>query len=139
LYGVVWWIFKKSAVTFAPQPAGLPNARMLCIVHLGKIAVPGTKSQIADRKIVDKLYGKSYENFQSSGFPHNWTTTRGSDGIVELPAIQILVSDFAIGTGTWYWYSMRAPYPYINILVYTDFISGYLSDIWRKNIGYFQP
>jgi hypothetical protein len=21
----------------------------------------------------------------------------------------------------------------------TDFISGYLADIWRKNIGYFQP
>ena len=27
---------------------------------------PGTKSQIADRKIADRLYGKSYENFQSA-------------------------------------------------------------------------
>jgi hypothetical protein len=35
---------------------------------------PGTESQIADRKIADRLYGKSYENFQSSaaGFPHNF-------------------------------------------------------------------
>ena len=34
---------------------------------------PGTKSQIADRKIADRLYGKSYENFQSAGFPHNFS------------------------------------------------------------------
>jgi hypothetical protein len=45
----------------------------LCTVHLRKTAVPGTKSQIADRKIADKLYGKSYENFQSPGFPHNFS------------------------------------------------------------------
>jgi hypothetical protein len=33
---------------------------------------PGTKSQIADRKIADRLYGNSYENFQSAGLPHNF-------------------------------------------------------------------
>jgi hypothetical protein len=47
--------------------------------------------------------------------------------------------DFATGTNTWNWYSICAPDPYIRILVDTDFISGNLSDIWSKNIGYFQP
>jgi hypothetical protein len=42
-------------------------------VFLSKIAFPGRKSQIADRKIADKLYCKSYENFQSPGFPHNFS------------------------------------------------------------------
>jgi hypothetical protein len=42
--------------------------------------------------------------------------------------------DFGTGTGTWYWYSICAPNPYIRILVDTDFITGDLSDIWRKNI-----
>jgi hypothetical protein len=87
---------KKIAVTPAPQPAALlatlsmmfiktcltqfetlPVGNRwkleLCIVFLSKIAVPGRKSQIADRKIADKLYCKSYENFQSPGFPHNFS------------------------------------------------------------------
>jgi hypothetical protein len=57
---------------------------------------------------------------------------------IRRPDIRIF-RDFATGTGTWYWYSICAPDPYIRILVYTDFILGYLSDIWRKNIGYLQP
>jgi hypothetical protein len=95
LYGAVWGIFRKSAVTLAPHGATLKNASILfiesvlaqsehssvgnrwklelCTVHLSKIAVPGSKSQIADRKIADKLYGKSYENFQPPGFPHNFS------------------------------------------------------------------
>jgi hypothetical protein len=52
---------------------GDPGNQKLCTVSLSKIAVPGTKSQIADRKIADKLYGKSYENFQSPGFRHNFS------------------------------------------------------------------
>jgi hypothetical protein len=47
--------------------------------------------------------------------------------------------DFATGTFTWYWYSICAPDPYMRILGYSEFISRYLSDIWIKNIGYFQP
>jgi hypothetical protein len=95
LYGAVWGIFRKSAVTPARQPSPLANASMLlistcltqfedlpvgdrgnqklCTVSLRKIAVPRRKSQIADRKIADKLYCKSYENFQSPGFPHNFS------------------------------------------------------------------
>jgi hypothetical protein len=42
-------------------------------VFLSKIAFSGRKSQIADRKIADRLYGKSYENFQSAGFHHNFS------------------------------------------------------------------
>ena len=42
-------------------------------VSLSKIAFSGRKSHIADRKIADKLYGKSDENFQSPGFPHNFS------------------------------------------------------------------
>ena len=57
---------------------------------------------------------------------------------IRRPDIRIF-PDFATGTGTWYWYSMRAPDSYIRILEYTDFISGYFSDIWRKSIGYSQP
>jgi hypothetical protein len=57
---------------------------------------------------------------------------------IRRPDIRIF-RDFATGTGTWYWYSICDPDPYIRILVDTAFISGYLSDIWRKNIGYFQP
>jgi hypothetical protein len=57
---------------------------------------------------------------------------------IRRPDIRIL-RDFATGTGTWYWCSFCDPYPYTRILVDTNFISGYLSDIWRKNIGYFQP
>ena len=34
---------------------------------------------IADRKIADKLYGKSYENFQSPGFPHNFSKNYPQD------------------------------------------------------------
>jgi hypothetical protein len=86
---------KKSAETPARQPAPLANASMLfistclaqfedlpvgdrgnqklCTVSLSKIAVPGRKSRIADSKIADKLYCKSYENFQSPGFPHNFS------------------------------------------------------------------
>jgi hypothetical protein len=63
---------------------------------------------------------------------------------IRRPDIRIF-RDFATGAGTWYWYSCD-PDPYgcirytgIRILVDTDFISGYLSDIWGKNIGYFQP
>jgi hypothetical protein len=37
-------------------------------------------------------------------------------------------------SGIWYWYSICAPDPYIRILVDTEFITGYLLDIWRKNI-----
>jgi hypothetical protein len=62
----------------------------------------------------------------------------GANEWIRRPDIRIF-PDFATGTGTSYWYSIRAPDPYMRILVYTDFISGYLSDIWRKNIGYFQP
>jgi hypothetical protein len=47
--------------------------------------------------------------------------------------------DFATGAGTWYCVVQllrpRSLYQDIG----TDFISGYLSDIWGKNIGYFQP
>jgi hypothetical protein len=90
----IWWIFRKSAVTFVQfratlatlsmlfltmcliyfetLPVGDSGNQKLCTIHLSKIAVPGTKSQIADRKIADKLYGKSYENFQSPGFPYNF-------------------------------------------------------------------
>ena len=48
---------------------------------------------------------------------------------------QILLQVQVPGT----WYSIRAPDPYMRVLAYTDFISGYLSDIGHKNIGYFQP
>jgi hypothetical protein len=58
---------------------------------------------------------------------------------IRIPDIRIF-RDFATsGTGPWYWYSICDPDPYIRILVDTDFISGYLADIWRKNIGYSQP
>jgi hypothetical protein len=60
-YGALWWIFRKSAVASK------------FTVSLSKFAFPGRKSQIADRKIADKLYCKSYENFQSPGFPHNFS------------------------------------------------------------------
>ena len=46
--------------------------------------------------------------------------------------------DFVTGIGAWYWYSTCAPVPYIKIFADNGFISGYLSDIWRKNIGYFR-
>jgi hypothetical protein len=59
-------------IYFETLPVGDRGNQKLCIVHLSKIAVPGTKSQIADRKIAVKLYGESYENFQSPGFPHNF-------------------------------------------------------------------
>jgi hypothetical protein len=77
--------FQKLALTPAPQPAALKNASImfiesvltqsehssvgnrwkleLCTVVLTKIPFPGRKSQIADCKIADKLYCKSYENF----------------------------------------------------------------------------
>jgi hypothetical protein len=77
---------KKLAVTPAPQPAAPATLSMLfltmrliyfetlpvgnrwklelCTIFLSKIAVPDRKSQIADRKIADKLYYKPYENFQ---------------------------------------------------------------------------
>jgi hypothetical protein len=52
---------------------GKSENQKLCTVHLSKIDVSGRKSQIADRKIADKLYGKPYENFQSLGFPQNFS------------------------------------------------------------------
>jgi hypothetical protein len=58
---------------FETLPVGDRGNQTLCTIHLSKIGVPGTKSQIADRKIADKLNGKSYENFQSPGFPHNFS------------------------------------------------------------------
>jgi hypothetical protein len=56
---------------------GDPGNEKLCTVSLSKIAVPGRKPQIADRKIADKLYCKSYENFQSPGLPHSPSRLRG--------------------------------------------------------------
>ena len=58
---------------------------------------------------------------------------------IRRPDIRIFRDFATAGTGTWYWYSICDPDPYIRILVDTDFISEYLSDIWRKNIGYSQP
>jgi hypothetical protein len=46
----------------------------------------------------------------------------------------ILLQVQALGTGT-----VSAPQILIGIFVDNDFISRYLADIWRKNIGYFQP
>ena len=58
---------------------------------------------------------------------------------IRRPDIRIFRDFAAAGTGTWYWYGICDPDPYLRILVDTDFISGYLSDIRRKNIGYSQP
>jgi hypothetical protein len=67
-------LFISTCLTqFEDLPVGDRGNQKLCTVSLGKIAVPGRKSQIADRKIADKLYCKSYENFQSRGFPHNFS------------------------------------------------------------------
>jgi hypothetical protein len=48
----------------------------------------------------------------------------------------ILLQVHAPGTGTVFAPQIQK---YIWLFVDNDFISGYLSDIWRKNIGYFQP
>ena len=58
---------------------------------------------------------------------------------IRRPDIRIFRDFATAGTGTWYWYGICDPDPYLRILVDTDFISGYLSDIRRKNIGYSQP
>jgi hypothetical protein len=57
---------------------------------------------------------------------------------IRRPDIRIF-PDFPTGASTWCWYSCYDPGPYIRILIDTDFISGYLSNIWGKTIGYFQP
>ena len=53
---------------------------------------------------------------------------------IRRPDIRIFRDFATAGTGTWYWYGICDPDPYLRILVDTDFISGYLSDIRRKNI-----
>ena len=57
---------------------------------------------------------------------------------IRRPDIRIF-RHFATGRATWYWSSICAPDPYSRIFVFTDIIWGYLSDIWFRNIGYFQP
>ena len=81
----------------------------------------------SDKKIIDSDTGYGiFRNFAAN----EW---------IRRPDIRIFRDFATAGTGTWYWYGICDPDPYIRILVDTDFISGYLSDIWRKNIGYSQP
>jgi hypothetical protein len=69
----------------------------------------------------DRIFGYSTNLKQMSGFAY-W----------KFGYFAILLQVQAPGTGT-------VSAPQILIFVDNDFISGYLADIWRKNIGYFQP